>query len=188
MPTSRLSMTLKTAFLLRVCFRPHYNTSGKLTLTRAFSITTNTMGRVSARPDPSTLSNYTEWLTEHTITNFNINFDEKRLEGSVTHRLKRVAGANKVILDANHLDIHGVKVNGTENKTFEVASPKAPHGGWENKITASSLFQLILYHNHNFYKIYPLLQKLSLLRIYPLFYKSIPLLFYKSIPLPLLQK
>ncbi|RMZ91468.1 hypothetical protein DV736_g1304, partial [Chaetothyriales sp. CBS 134916] len=69
---------------------------------------------VSKHRDPNTLSNYNVWRTTHTKTNFDIFFNEQKLSGSVTHRLKAIAKAepNEVILDSSHVLVKDVKVDG----------------------------------------------------------------------------
>lgn len=64
--------------------------------------------------DPNTLSNYNNWRAAHTVANFDILFDQKKLAGNVVHSLRSTTNANsrEIILDTNHLDIGHVKVDG----------------------------------------------------------------------------
>lgn len=82
--------------------------SGVLT-TRSFaSAAAATMTR-----DPSTLSNYGAWRTRHTTANFKLDFDAKRLQGSVI--LELVSQTDKeskeVILDSRFVRVASVSVN-----------------------------------------------------------------------------
>ena len=54
--------------------------------------------------DPNTLSNYNAWRTKHTTANFEIDFDAKRLKGSVELTLERLAESErKVVLDTRYI-------------------------------------------------------------------------------------
>ena len=79
--------------------------------------------------DPNTLSNYNNWLTTHTSTTFDINFDEQKLSGSVTHKLKSITKAetNEIILDSSHVLVKDVKVGGNPAK-WELAARVEPYG------------------------------------------------------------
>lgn len=64
--------------------------------------------------DPSTLSNYNNWLTAHSKATFDINFEGQRLEGHVTHKLRSTtdAATKEIILDSSHVDIRECHING----------------------------------------------------------------------------
>jgi len=75
--------------------------------------------------DPSTLSNYNAWRTQHITVNLEIDFAKKRLWGDVVLKMKKLtdAGADskKVVLDSSYLDIESVKVDGKTAK-YDVAA------------------------------------------------------------------
>jgi leukotriene-A4 hydrolase len=51
--------------------------------------------------DPNTLSNYNAWRTKHTVANFDIDFDAKRLKGNVRLILDRLQdNEGKIVLDS----------------------------------------------------------------------------------------
>lgn len=79
--------------------------------------------------DPNTLSNYNNWISTHITANFDILFDQKKLAGNVVHRLKSITDAQSqdIILDSNHLDIGGVKVDGKPSQ-WELLQPLEPYG------------------------------------------------------------
>jgi leukotriene-A4 hydrolase len=60
--------------------------------------------------DPNTLSNYNAWRTQHTTANYEIDFDNRRLRGSVTLTLKKLADERKIVLDTSYLDVSAVTV------------------------------------------------------------------------------
>ena len=53
--------------------------------------------------DPNTLSNCNAWRTKHTTANFQIDFNAKRLKGSVELTLERLAKEErKIVLDTRY--------------------------------------------------------------------------------------
>ena len=68
--------------------------------------------------DPSTLSNYNEFVTTHTVASLTIDFEKKILAGNILLRLKPVTKTNgkEVILDSSYLDIQNVTVDGRSLK------------------------------------------------------------------------
>lgn len=51
--------------------------------------------------DPNTLSNYNAWRTKHTAADFEIDFNAKRLKGTVHLTLERLAkDSDRIILDS----------------------------------------------------------------------------------------
>ncbi|KAH8170589.1 peptidase family m1 domain-containing protein [Sarocladium implicatum] len=68
--------------------------------------------------DPSTRSNYGAWRTRHTTANFNIDFEAKRLKGSVILELVSQTDkqSNEVILDSRFVHVSGVSIDSTESK------------------------------------------------------------------------
>ena len=87
--------------------------------------------RTHARRDPCTLSNYDDFITTHTVVNFNIDFAEEQLRGSVVLHLKAIAGreADVIVLDSSYLNINDVYLDGAaakwgqENRTEPYGSP-----------------------------------------------------------------
>ena len=95
-----------------------------------FSATSKTMDTVINKPrDPNTLSNYNNWRTTHTSTTFDILFDEQKLTGNVTHKLKSITKAEtkEIILDSSHVLIHEIKADGKPVK-WEFAARHDPYG------------------------------------------------------------
>ncbi|KAL9618190.1 MAG: hypothetical protein Q9160_007086 [Pyrenula sp. 1 TL-2023] len=68
--------------------------------------------------DPNTLSNYSAFKTVHTVTNFDISFDQQQLSGNVVLNLESLteAQSDEIILDSSHVDVSSVKVNGQVSK------------------------------------------------------------------------
>nr|POE54493.1 leukotriene a-4 hydrolase like [Quercus suber] len=79
--------------------------------------------------DPNTLSNYNAWRTKHITTDFEIDFDAKRLDGVVHLVLERLAkNENKIVLDTSYLHIKDVKVDGKDVKHELATSRIEPYG------------------------------------------------------------
>ncbi|CAO2652965.1 Nn.00g023760.m01.CDS01 [Neocucurbitaria sp. VM-36] len=79
--------------------------------------------------DPNTLSNYHNLVTRHTSVDFNIDFEKKRLYGSVTLTLESLTDeeVKDVVLDCSYLDISVVEVDGKSVK-FYVGDRIEPYG------------------------------------------------------------
>ncbi|KAK0384997.1 hypothetical protein NLU13_7475 [Sarocladium strictum] len=86
-------------------------TPSKTTFSRAFA--SAAMSR-----DPSSLSNYGAWRTRHTTATFDIDFEAKRMKGSVILELVSQTDkqSNEVILDSKFVDVSSVKVDASESK------------------------------------------------------------------------
>ena len=84
---------------------------------------------INSPRDPNTLSNYNNWISTHITANFDILFDQKKLAGNVVHRLKSITDAQSqdIILDANHLDIGDVKIDGKQSQ-WELLPPLESYG------------------------------------------------------------
>ncbi|KAK5119579.1 hypothetical protein LTR85_007408 [Meristemomyces frigidus] len=79
--------------------------------------------------DPNTLANYNAWRTKHTTADFEIDFDAKRLKGTVHLTLARLAkGEKKVVLDTSYLDVLGVKIGGSQARFDVSTSRMEPYG------------------------------------------------------------
>lgn len=97
---------------------------------RYSSLATQNMDTVIHTPrDPNTLSNYNNFLTTHTVANFEIDFHRKRLVGNVSLHLKSITNAEtkKILLDTSHLDINHVTIDGTAPK-WDLTSQLEPYG------------------------------------------------------------
>ena len=83
----------------------------------------------SPAKDPNTLSNYSAWLTSHTTANFKIDFEEKRLKGSVSLELLSLTdkGSSEIVLDTSFLDISSVSRDSVPLK-WEVRDRVEPYG------------------------------------------------------------
>ena len=79
--------------------------------------------------DPNTLTNYQNWVTTHTTTNFYIDFERKVLSGTVVLNLKTRNKDEKpeILLDTSFLDIGTVQLNGQEAR-HELIPRLEPYG------------------------------------------------------------
>ncbi|CAH0024370.1 unnamed protein product [Clonostachys rhizophaga] len=79
--------------------------------------------------DPSTKSNYGEWRTKHTTANFTLDFDAKRLKGSVVLQLESQTDkeSTEVVLDSRHVKVSSINVNSVESK-WELKPHSEPLG------------------------------------------------------------
>ena len=84
---------------------------------------------LSMARDPSSLSNYGEWLTRHTTTNFNVDFNRKCLAGSVRLELESqtAADSKEIVLDSSFLSVSNVSVNALPAK-WEMKPRVEPFG------------------------------------------------------------
>src|ERR1700742_4630779 len=74
--------------------------------------------------DPNTLSNYNAFKTKHTLAEFEVDFDAKRLKGHVELTLERLAkDEKKIVLDTSYLDVSSVEVSGSKAK-YDLASSR----------------------------------------------------------------
>lgn len=79
--------------------------------------------------DPNTLSNYNAWKTKHTTANFEIDFEAKKLKGSVELTLKKLADHEpKIVLDTSFLNISSVHVDGHKAEFSVNESRIEPYG------------------------------------------------------------
>lgn len=79
--------------------------------------------------DPNTLSNYNAFRTKHTHAQLEIDFDNKRLKGTVELTLDKLSkDENRIILDTSYLNVGDVLVGG-EKVQHELASSRTePYG------------------------------------------------------------
>ncbi|KAM3459747.1 hypothetical protein NHJ6243_006580 [Beauveria neobassiana] len=86
---------------------------------------------MAAQRDPTTLSNYGLWRTRHTAVDFHIDFDRKRLRGSVTLRLESqtdaAPGSAEVVLDTRFVHVSGARVDGAD-AAWELKPHQEPLG------------------------------------------------------------
>lgn len=92
-----------------------------------------TAGVLNRSPrDPNTLSNYDSWKTKHTIADLFIDFNNQKLDGTVTLHLESLTdkASKSIVLDTSYLDIVSIKANGelTESKKWSIAPRKEPYG------------------------------------------------------------
>jgi len=85
---------------------------------------------VKVHRDPSTLSNYERFETTNTAVDLHIDFDRKRLTGSVTLTLRSLTNAetSEIVLDTSYLDVKDVKVDGKTAKWNLSAQRQEPYG------------------------------------------------------------
>ncbi len=68
--------------------------------------------------DQHTLSNYLEVRTKHLHLDIEVDFENKRIFGTVTHTIENITSAEQVVFDTKGLNILNVKLNGEENTEF----------------------------------------------------------------------
>jgi len=63
--------------------------------------------------DPNTSANYDAWRTKHTTANLKVEFEQKRLRGSVILELESQTdkASKEIILDSSYLDVASIKLN-----------------------------------------------------------------------------
>ena len=68
--------------------------------------------------DPSTLSNFAAWRTRHTTTDFKVDFEGKKLSGSVALQLESQTDkeSKEVVLDTRFVAVSSIKVNSADAK------------------------------------------------------------------------
>ncbi|KAH3915511.1 leucine aminopeptidase [Parastagonospora nodorum] len=78
--------------------------------------------------DPNTLSNYHNYVTRHTSLDFEIEFERKRLVGSVVLRMESLTDAEvDVVLDSSFLDVSAIKVD-RQSAEFSIGERIEPYG------------------------------------------------------------
>ena len=79
--------------------------------------------------DPNTLSNYNYFVTTHTEANFDIDFKQKRLAGSVKLNLRSITQAEtkQILLDTSFLIVSDVEVHG-QSSQWHLLSRLEPYG------------------------------------------------------------
>ncbi|KAI5861248.1 peptidase family M1-domain-containing protein [Durotheca rogersii] len=68
--------------------------------------------------DPNTLANYGDWAVRHTTVDFKVNFEKRRLEGSVLLELESLTdrGSREIVLDTNRLAISSVRLDSSDSE------------------------------------------------------------------------
>lgn len=92
------------------------------------SVAAETAASIHQPRDPNTLSNYNAWRTKHTTANFSIDFDAKRLHGSVTLTFQRLANQRQIILDTSYLSVSDVKIAGSKVDWKLASQRQEPYG------------------------------------------------------------
>jgi leukotriene-A4 hydrolase len=84
---------------------------------------------MTATRDPSTRSNYGAWRTRHTTVNFTLDFEAKRLKGSVLLQLESQTDreSREVILDSRFVAVSAVNVNSKPSE-WELKPHSEPQG------------------------------------------------------------
>ncbi|KAJ6443294.1 leukotriene A4 hydrolase [Purpureocillium lavendulum] len=84
---------------------------------------------MAAKRDPTTLSNYGAWRTKHTTVDFKLDFDAKRLKGSVILQLESQTDrqSSEVVLDTRFVHVSSVNVNAKDSK-WELKPHSDPFG------------------------------------------------------------
>jgi leukotriene-A4 hydrolase len=77
--------------------------------------------------DPASLSNFADIITEHIALDWDIDWSNQLIHGSVTLKLKPTSSTpvDKVVLDSSYLEIKSAHVGGKDVKVGEV-SVQAP--------------------------------------------------------------
>ncbi|MCJ1405279.1 hypothetical protein MMC11_008506 [Xylographa trunciseda] len=84
--------------------------------------------RTQAPRDPCTLSNYDDFITTHTVVNFDIDFPKEHLRGSILLRLKAISGeADAIVLDTSYLNVKDVYLEGAVAK-WKLEDRTEPYG------------------------------------------------------------
>lgn len=85
--------------------------------------------KINTPRDPNTLANYNNWRTIHTSVDVEILFDEQKLQGKVSHKLKSITDAEtkEIVLDSSHVQVNEVDVDGKKHK-FDILPRLEPYG------------------------------------------------------------
>lgn len=82
--------------------------------------------------DPNTLSNYDKWRTQHTVADLFIDFDNQKLDGTVTLQLESQTEkeSKEIVLDTSYLDVISITANGElkDNSKWSLAERMEPYG------------------------------------------------------------
>lgn len=78
--------------------------------------------------DPSTLSNYQCFNVLKTVLNWEVDFQSKKLNGSVLMHMKTLADADEIVLDSSFLNVFKVLINGAEISNFKIGERVEPLG------------------------------------------------------------
>ena len=102
-----------------------------------------TMVTITMPRDPSTLSNYNNWQTKHTVVDVAIDFEKQRLGGSVQLQLQSRTNqeSKEILLDTSYLDIKNVKVSGSECAGWKVKDRFEPFGSALSILIAEGVTQ-----------------------------------------------
>ncbi|KAG0671745.1 hypothetical protein C6P45_005010 [Maudiozyma exigua] len=78
--------------------------------------------------DYSTLSNYKDFLINHTILNLDINFDNRKIIGNVIYDLTTINDARAIHLDTSHLIVKSIDIDGKSIDSFHLEDRIEPLG------------------------------------------------------------
>ncbi|PHH54804.1 Leukotriene A-4 hydrolase -like protein [Ceratocystis fimbriata CBS 114723] len=84
---------------------------------------------MAAQRDPNTLSNYSAWRTRHTTVDVAIDFDSKRLVGTVSYEFESLtdSASSEIILDSSFVAINTVSM-ANKPVTFDLRDRVEPYG------------------------------------------------------------
>ncbi|KOS20126.1 Leukotriene A-4 hydrolase -like protein [Escovopsis weberi] len=113
---ARASATITTTIPAAAATTPH----------RGFA---STVAIMAAKRDPCTNANYTAWRTKHTSVDFKIDFEARRLKGSVILQLESQTdrASNEITLDTRHVDVSLVRINSAESQ-WSLDAHSEPYG------------------------------------------------------------
>ena len=77
--------------------------------------------------DIHSCANVDELKPIHLYLDWQIDWENKRIHGSVQHELEAQRGTNKAVFDTSYLDIHQVQVNG-QTTSYELGPRRGPLG------------------------------------------------------------
>jgi hypothetical protein len=99
-----------------------------------------TMVTITTPRDPTTLSNYNNWRTKHTILDYVIDFKRKRFQGGVTLQIESLTdrASEEIVLDTSYLDIQDIIVKGGKRLEWKVKDRLEPYG---SALSSSSLVE-----------------------------------------------
>ncbi|KAI4278911.1 MAG: hypothetical protein L6R38_005126, partial [Xanthoria sp. 2 TBL-2021] len=85
---------------------------------------------IHAPRDPNTLSNYNNFLTQHTSANFEIDFEKRRLDGNVVLRLVSISDSETkdILLDTSYLDVKNVSLKDNIISNWQLLPRFEPYG------------------------------------------------------------
>lgn len=85
---------------------------------------------IHAPRDPNTLSNYNNFLTQHTSATFDIDFERRRLDGNVILKLISIGDSETkdILLDTSYLDVKNVSLKDNVISKWQLLPRFEPYG------------------------------------------------------------